>query len=486
MKKISFPVLFSLLILSSCERDPILTESSGYPREIGKIILTECAVEGCHNSASSDAAGGLNLETWNDMFSGSRNGSVIIPYQHWLSQMFLFTNTYPELGISVEPAMPFNEDPLSKDQVILIRDWINRGAPDLNGDIKFSGIREKVYVANQSCDLVTVLDRKTRLATRFVNVGVDPLVTESPHMVKVSPDGRHWYVCFVSGQVLQKFDATTDELVASIDLTNGIAANAGSWNTISISSDSKTAYVADLDGNGKVAIVDLEAEQLATPFSYIGGLNESHGTAISPDNQFLYVSAQTGNYVHKVNLQDLSDVVKISLDGLPPTNAPSLDIHELIFSPDGTKYYSSCQLSNEVRVMSYPGDSLLKVIPTAVYPQEFAVSTTRNLLFVSCPEDDVNYENHRGSVEVIDMATDNKIKNIKTGFQSHGIGVDEKFGLLYVANRNASSSGPAPHHTTDCGGRNGYLTAVDLNTLELITGFRPEVSVDPYSIAVRN
>ena len=32
---------------------------------------------------------------------------------------------------------------------------------------------------------------------------------------------------------------------------------------------------------------------------------------------------------------------------------------------------------------------------------------------------------------------------------------------------------------------NGYITIIDLNTLQKIGGFRTEMSVDPYSIAVR-
>ncbi|MFM7822433.1 MAG: YncE family protein, partial [Bacteroidota bacterium] len=100
------------------------------------------------------------------------------------------------------------------------------------------------------------------------------------------------------------------------------------------------------------------------------------------------------------------------------------------------------------------------------------------LLFVSCEVGN--------SVTVIDMDALTHVKDIFVGFQPHGLAVDEAEGVVYVANRNTSTSGgPIPHHTSSCGGRNGYLTMIDLNTLNLVSGFKMELSVDPYSVFVR-
>ena len=91
------------------------------------------------------------------------------------------------------------------------------------------------------------------------------------------------------------------------------------------------------------------------------------------------------------------------------------------------------------------------------------------------------------SVTIIDMITDTGIKTISTGYEPHGLAADDKSNLVYVANRNTPvSGGPPPHHVSECGGRNGYLTIIDMNTLELVPGFKTELSVDPYSVMVRN
>ncbi|HLG04199.1 MAG TPA: c-type cytochrome domain-containing protein, partial [Bacteroidia bacterium] len=121
----------ALSIYTGCRQDKVIIdlEGSRYPEAVGKIILTECAVAGCHNTQSKDAAAGLDLSSWETMMQGDRNGAVVIPYSHEFSPLFLFTNTYADLGVQAEPTMPYQRDPLSHEEVITLRDWIDAGAP---------------------------------------------------------------------------------------------------------------------------------------------------------------------------------------------------------------------------------------------------------------------------------------------------------------------------------------------------------------------
>ncbi|MBK7389501.1 MAG: hypothetical protein IPI23_10685 [Bacteroidetes bacterium] len=60
----------------------------------------------------------------------------------------------------------------------------------------------KSYVANQGCDLIGVHDPETKVVMRYINVGNSAAI-ESPHMVRISPDGQFWYVAFINGNVLK-------------------------------------------------------------------------------------------------------------------------------------------------------------------------------------------------------------------------------------------------------------------------------------------
>ena len=165
------------------------------------------------------------------------------------------------------------------------------------------------------------------------------------------------------------------------------------------------------------------------------------------------------------------------------------DPHEVIFSPDGTRYFVSCQASDEVRIFDAANDSLISTVAVGDFPVEFSISQQHPYLFVSCMEDQTHLSapvnGKKGVISAINYQTGVFIQHIDGGFyQPHGLSVDETKDQLIVVSRNQETNGPTPHHTTECGGRNGYVTFIDLNTLQK-TGRRVEVSVDPYSIFIR-
>ena len=283
--------------------------------------------------------------------------------------------------------------------------------------------------------------------------------------------------------MFQRYDAATDAFIDEVDIGNG------SWNTFTISSDGKTAYAVNWNADGSVAVVDLENMQLLEKYQGSGLLEWPHGSTLSSDGKTLYLTAQTGNFIYKIDVTDINspEFEKVVLEtGQVPNPLSSLDPHEIVFTPNESKYFVTCQKSNEVRVFQTSNDSLVDIIPTGTFPQEFAISITTNYLFVSCTEDTISFPGTRGSVAVIDWQNNTFVKSINTGFQPHGIAVDEAKQLVYVAHRNIDSKGPAPHHTTDCGGRNGFVRIIDMNTLNVISSYKAEVSVDAYSVAVRN
>lgn len=475
-------ILFSLsLFCTSCKYDKgELPNFSGYPDNVAKIIVSKCATSGCHNDASKDAASGLSLTTWERMFEGTRNGAAVIPFRPDQSTLMFFTNTFADLGPSINPSMPVGDTPLTRAELEILRNWIAQGAPDKDGNIPFASNskRPKLYLTNQGCDLVAVFDAASGKIMRYINVGTMASL-ESPHMVKVSPDGQFWYVVFLGGNVIQKFRTSDDSFVGNISI------GGGNWNTIAITPDSKRAVAVDWSINGKLAVVDLEN---MTKITDILGLKWPHGSYFDNSGNIIYITTQTGNYINKVDITNVNNpqVEQVVLQaGMPALDVSLLDPHEIILNATGTRYYVTCQKTNQVKVLNTSTDQIVATIVTGIFPQEMAISENKNLLFVSCPEDTVSFPGKRGSVTIIDMNTNTVVKNVFTGFQPHGIISDDVRGYVYVANRNATTDGPAPHHSTECSGRNGYVTRISLNSLLLESGYKHEVTVDPYSFAIR-
>jgi YVTN family beta-propeller protein len=375
--------------------------------------------------------------------------------------------------------MPLNTNALSAAEYATIKNWILAGAPDKTGKVAFAtdaATRQKIYVTQQGCDLMAVIDASTNVIMRYISLGKSPAI-EIAHCVRFTPDGKYAYVSFNKGQYLQKIDASTDAIVADMYLGNG------SWNLFKISDDGKRMLLGDFNSQGTVRLIDLEKMEVLATYE---DLVYPHGIANTPNFDTFWITSQDGNTIYKLN--KTGAMKAISIDANEPNNtANTIDPHEVVMSPDGSKYFLTCQASNEIRVMDAKTDKLLKIIPVGTRPQEFALSKRYPYLFVSCEEDvSSEYPGFKGSIYVIDYNTMAFVKRISGPFyQLHGISVDDQNGKLYVVSRNISSTGPAPHHTSQCGGRNGYYSVYDINTLQPSTTKRFESTVDPYSADTR-
>jgi YVTN family beta-propeller protein len=302
--------------------------------------------------------------------------------------------------------------------------------------------------------------------------------------VRITPDGKYWCVNFISGHVVQVFNTSDDALVTSIDIGNA------TWNTIAYSPDSKKAYICATQTNPKIVEIDLQTLAYTRQIPTDGF---PHGSYVTQDGTTLYVTSQYGNHLSKIYLSDLS-YDNVTVDGsLTPNNTGNTyDPHEIIFSPDESYYYVTCQSSNDVRVFRKSDDHLEAVIPVGITPLEMAMSATHPYLYVSCMEDSL-VAGKRGFVYVINYNTNTVVTRVYTGWQPHGLAVDDDKGVVYVANRNVNAGGPAPHHTSGCG-TNGYVTIIDMNTNQLLQiqlhdgtnyQYKNEVLADPYFIAYR-
>ena len=470
-------LLLFLMAFFSCSYEKFdVVPGTSYPEDVSNILVKKCATAGCHTPQSRASSGGLDFSTWDNMFAGGRNGSSIIPFSTDYSYMLYSVNTDPNRGPVLSPTMPYNQSPLSDAEYQTLRNWISNGAPDADGFVKYSDNpdRKKVYICMQGCDQVAVIDASSKNIMRYIPVGGDPNLIEAPHLIRVSPDGQYWYVVFYSGTYIQKFRASDDSLVASLDI--GI----GNWNTVMITPDGSTGFVNGT-GTNTVKVVDLNAMTTIITLTF----DFPHGGFIESTGRYYYLSSQNGNFIHKIDLNSApfyDDVNYIVLEpGQPRSTSSSFDPHELIATPDGSKYFVSCQKTNEVRVFQTSNDSLLAIIPVGEKPQELDVSTSFPYVLVSCTEEP-GTAGRKGIVNVINYNTLTVVASIYTGYQPHGIAIDDDEGIAYVANLNYDSNGPAPHHITECGGRNGYLTIIDLNTLQLYNRVFP----DGYSSEYKN
>lgn len=470
-------LVFLVLVYFSCVTPPT-SYSNQYPDDVRAILEKKCATSGCHNDKSFRNAANIQMSTWLDLWKGGNSGSFIVPYNATNSSLMYFINNAPSEGPALLPRMPLNEGPLSISEYNIIKNWINAGAPDKTGKIPFAEnaqTRQKIYLTQQGCDLIAVIDASSNLTMRYIKVGMENGI-EIPHFIRFSPDGKYAYVSFTGGQYIQKIDAATDRVIGNIFLGDG------SWNLFHLSPNGKSMLITDLN-RGQIKFIDLDSMKVLLTFE---DFINPHGIASNPAFDTFLITSQYGNTLYRLTLK--GSVKTFSIDDndnnfLVQTRDP----HEIIMSPDYSKYFISCQASNEVRVMDAKTNKLIKAIPVGTYPQTMAVSNSKPYLFVTCQEEHTaELPDFRGALYVIDYNTLELVKRIPGPFfQAHGIAVDDKNLKFYISSRNILSTGPAPHHTSECGGRNGYYNVYDLNTLKLLDSKRFESNVDPYSADIR-
>ena len=503
MKRHHYLVLFIISTLyCSCvhKADTTVDADGGYPADVAKIMITKCASAGCHNQASYGNADSLLLDTWDHCFNGGVNGAAVVAYNAQFSPLMYFVNTDSSLGPIALPTMPFSTPtrpmaPLTKAEYMTLYNWIQAGAPDKNGNIPFASdadTRQKIYLTQQGCDLLAVIDAQRKVVMRYINIGANPEQIESPHCVRISHDGRYAYTSFLAGNYVQKIDTRTDQVVSAVNVGALVpGGTGGSWNIVHVLPGDTALLTSNWSGDGFVA--GINAVSMTTSRRSIYGQGTffyPHGIESTAAGDTFYTTAQYSNLIYKMSI-DGTYYKEVSLDGNPPhastdSSGNTPNPHEILMTPDFSKYFVTCQGTNKVTVMDPHTDAILAAIPVGVYPQELAVSTTRPYMFVTCQEDASTLAHAKGSVYVINYNTYQVVAVLYGDFyQPHGITVDDKNGVIYVASTNANPNGPAPHHATACSGRDGWYTLYDLNTLQPLNSRRYEVTVMPYSAAVR-
>ena len=479
-------------VVSSCVHKPFtpaITNDGNFPQAVARILVTKCAVSGCHNAASYANADSLLLDSWEHLFNGDNSGAVVVPFSPLYSPLLYFVNTDSSKGVVASPTMPVStsalpQHPLTADEYNTLAAWIAEGAPDKNGNIAFASnaaTRQKIYMTQQGCDLMAVIDAQKHVVMRYIPIGMSAAI-ESPHCTRVSSDGTYAYVSFLNGNYLQKIDTKTDQVVGNANV------GSGAWNILYIAPGDTALMSSNWQSDGSIAFTNSNNMQVEGTLGGGFTFEYPHGITSNSTYDTFYITAQIGNVIYKIN-RNATLYKKISLDGNPPSTSTSSGTapnpHEILMTPDHSRYFVTCQTTNEVRIMDARSDTVIAAIPVGIFPQEMAISRSQPYIFVTCQEDVSTRPGMKGSVYVINYLTLQKQVLYGDFYQPHGITVDDLNGQVYIASINADAGGPAPHHATACTGKAGWYTIYDLNTLQPINNKRYQVTVFPYSVATR-
>ncbi len=236
---------------------------------------------------------------------------------------------------------------------------------------------------------------------------------------------------------------------------------------LAVTPDNKRIYTGNLD-DGPVFAVSTETREIVAELT-IG--ERAHGIDISPDGQYVLVSAgRDGGPFIAVIATETDRVVAEITEGLAsPTH--------IDFSHDGKRAYVADPGANGVVVIDTAAWNAMRVIQTGNGAQETEVSPDGKHLYV------VNYGDQ--TLSVVDTASLEVVRTVATGKQPHAIAVSPDSRWVWVTNHGSGDimvfdakhgysvvrilKFTKPNHITyHPDGETVYLTDLEDNVLRLI------------------
>ncbi|MBC8145622.1 MAG: beta-propeller fold lactonase family protein [bacterium] len=478
MRAIYFVLAVFALVAAGCSEEAIVgppgpNDPIIYSKHIQPIFANSCATSACHEG--SNPQNNLSLVSWDRMMSGSDFGAVVIPFNGRKSHLLQHINTDTSLAPMALPTMPFGRTPLSRDQVLLIKRWIDEGAKNDAGEVALSGDRPRAFVTNQGEDLVTVIDLATQRVARFISVGRLPdnsSPPEAPHNIVMSPDGRVFYVNLIAAGIVEKYDAVTFEKLGSVDVGLSPA-------QIIINSDGSALYVSNFD----LTHVQRFITKVNTTTMTVASNIETGGFA---PHGVTFNAGQTSVYTMNAGSDDVSEIeiatgeVKrfipiVPGEPLQPGTKAKHEPYQSVLANDGNLMFVTCRASGQVRVIDL---ALGRVIDSITVG-------SRPLILERTPDGSEIWVPNQGSatVSVINVATRQIVATI-TGLetQPHAVAFSADGRSAWVTCEN--QTGTHHHHPIEGSKFPGIVFVVDVATRVL----RKDIEVGAFAagITIRN
>lgn len=292
---------------------------------------------------------------------------------------------------------------------------------------------DKVYIANENADTVSVLDAASFKVLTPVSVG------QTPHNVQVSPDGKFVWVtnngepdaegapadkgmskgehtAMAKAGAVWLIDTASDAVVARIPVGMHPA-------HVVLTPDGRFAYVVNA-GENAVSVVDASARRVVATIP-VGKF--PHGIRFSPDGRQAYVANLKGGTVSVIDVASRKEIAQI-----PVGKGPA----QVGFTADGRLAFASLSEERAVAVIDPATHKVTRRISVGTVPiQLYATPDSKTLLVAnqgsrSKPGD---------TVSMIDLQTFKVFKTLKTGAGAHGVAVDREGRLAYITNSYADT-----------------------------------------------
>lgn len=293
-----------------------------------------------------------------------------------------------------------------------------------------------VYVAAESDDTVHLVrfGPNGGEVVKTINVGAFATETEGPHGIRVSPDGRFWYVTIAHGFPYGSvFKYETGDDISVGDVLAGLYPA-----TMDISSSTGLMFAVNFNLHGDmepstVSVIDTvsmvevaQVEQGIMP----------HGSRTSPDGKFHYSVGMMDDSLYELDVMNLKMSRTLHLTSTDETPAGGgHDGHNMGVAkptwaqPHPTKpfVYVALQGANQIAEVSLEDWKITRRFHTQKGPYNLAISPNGKMILATCKS------NH--SVAIWDLESGKELASVPASRRlTHGVTIspDNRFAFVSV------------------------------------------------------
>ncbi len=307
-----------------------------------------------------------------------------------------------------------------------------------------------VYVAAESDDAVYLLKLGPEggQVVKRIPVGIYPTEIEGPHGVRISPDGRHWYVSIAHGKPYgYVFKYSTGDDVAINDVKAGLFPS-----TMDISRSTGLMFVVNFNLHGDMEPSTISVIDTAS-MTEVAAIEQGimpHGSRTSADGKFHYSVGMMSDELYEIEVMKLKVSRKLHL-AQDHAEGSAQAVKPTWVEPHPMKrfVYVALQGVNQVAEVDLEDWRIVRRFQTQEGPYNLAVSSDGKMLLVTCKT------NH--STAIWDIEAGKELASVPSSRRiTHGVTIspDNRFAFVSVEG---------------VGGEPGTVDVIDLQTLELRT-----------------
>ena len=328
----------------------------------------------------------------------------------------------------------------------------------------------EIYVAAEAADRIAVLSFEGNAVAvdREVTVGIMPLDIDGPHGLRLSPDGRFYYVSIARGQpygTVWKYSATDDTAVGRVTVGMFPA-------TIDLTPDGTFLYVVNFNLHGDMvpSSVSVVMTDEMLEIVRITTCKMPHGSRINPQGTLHYSTCMMDDRLVEIDTSTLrvsrnfmltrggekgfrgpvasAEMMGRMSPGMPNASASSERCSPTWAEPskDGRFVFVACNASDEIVEVDVETWELSRRLEARAGVYNLAV--TDELLVATNKRDQ--------SISVYEIESGTEVARIATGRRVvHGVAISEDEHYAFVSVEGVSSEP-------------GSVEVLDLKRLEIV------------------